>query len=212
MTHPTYRFLRRPILKGGFKAKNEPVWFMKSVVGTEKVSQSYRDLGDILDNEDLKKVTGHGGRACLVTYSLLNGVTSSAVRQQTGHANVQSMLPYDRMSMEAEKVLQDALSGKIRDVNGNTINELRKERAVKKKLLVKGRFPPESPCKVHQRCSKKKKEGRIPATVHGITSAANNLIVIDEEEEDNDKKMRPIKQDADHDVVTAPVLNPSPRS
>lgn len=64
-----------------------------------------------MDNEEMKKVTGHGGRACLVTYSLLHGVTSAAIMQQTGHASMQSMQPYARNSVESEKVMQDVLAG-----------------------------------------------------------------------------------------------------
>ena len=78
------------------------------------MSKAYRHIGQILDNAEMQLVTGHGGRACLVTYSLLRGVTSTAVMAQTGHANVLSMQPYTRLSAENEKTLQDCLAGKFR--------------------------------------------------------------------------------------------------
>ena len=140
----------------------------------------------------MKLVTGHGGRACLVTYSLLHGVTASAIRQQTGHANLQSMLPYDRISLAAEKVLQDCLAGK--------------ERAVKDTLLMKGRSPPESPTKLIARTNKKKREGGPSKTVVGVNTSTEREVVTIDDDDEEDKKMRPIKvQDgADHDVVMAP--------
>ena len=71
--------MRRPIIKGSFDSKKEHVWFTKQNVGAEAVGKAYKELGDILGSDAMKEVTGHGGRACLVTYSLLNGVTLSAV-------------------------------------------------------------------------------------------------------------------------------------
>ena len=65
------------------------------------MSEAYKEIGDILNHDGMRKVTGHGGRACLVTYLLLNGVTSLAVRQQTGHTNLHSMMPYNCLSAEA---------------------------------------------------------------------------------------------------------------
>ena len=188
-----FRFLRRPIAKASFASKKDEVWYMKSVVGTDKVSQTYRDLGDILEDESMKLVTGHGGRACLVTYSLLNGVTASAIRQQTGHANLQSMLPYDRISLDAEKVLQDCLAGKGRHREGETGMEERKSRAVKNTLLMKGRSPPASPTKLEKRTNKKKRGGVLAKGSFGVTtSTARELVVIDDSDEEG-IKMRPIK-------------------
>ena len=99
-----------------------------------------------MGNEEMQKVTGYAGRACLVTYSLLQGVTSAAIRQQTGHANVRSMAPYDRISAEAEATLQDVLSRKVMPHDVSSM----------KKALHHS--PPESPVKLNERASKKGKK------------------------------------------------------
>ena len=143
------RLLRREISHGSFNPEKENVWFTKSVVGRNKVSNTYRELGEIMDNEDMKRVTGHGGRACHVTYALLNGVTSAAIMQQTGHASVTSMQPYARMSAESEKIMQDVLAGsrRKRDVVHKKNNCADKEEEVKctsKKLVIK--TSQQSPC------------------------------------------------------------------
>ena len=62
----------------------------------------------------MKQVTGHGGHACHVTYSLLHGITAAAIMQQTGHASVTSMQPYARMSVDSDKFMQDVLAGHFR--------------------------------------------------------------------------------------------------
>ena len=114
------------------------------------MTSAYREIGAIVENEEMKRVTGYAGRACLVTYSLLQGVTSAAIRQQTGHANVRSMIPYDRISAEAESVLQDVLSRKVQPYDVSTM-----KRAVH-------HSPPESPVKLNKRVAKKGKKEKDP--------------------------------------------------
>ena len=96
LIHSLFRLLRRPITKAGFESNKEKVWFAKNVVGLNKLTQTYRELGVILENDEFKNITGHGGRACFITENLLHGVTTKAVMGQTGHANEQSMQPYIR--------------------------------------------------------------------------------------------------------------------
>ena len=76
--------------------------------------ETYKDLSPIVENEEFLQVTGHGGRACLITYSLLHGVTAAAIMQQTRHATVMSMAPYSRQNEEASQVFQDVLAGNYR--------------------------------------------------------------------------------------------------
>ena len=81
------------------------------------MTETYHDLGAILENDELKAVTAHSGRACFVTESLLHRVTAAAIVAQTGHTNKGSMRPYARLSAEAEKILQDVIAGKHRHMS-----------------------------------------------------------------------------------------------
>ena len=144
-------------MKGGFDGKNEKVWFVKNVVGKSKLTDTYRDLGGIMKNDEMKAVTAHGGRTCFVTANKLHGVTTAAIRAQTGHANEQSMAPYNRTSAEAEKVLQDVIAGKHRRQRSPT--PVKKSSRGGKDVVV-GRLKadkPESPSKLGLRQAKKAK-------------------------------------------------------
>ena len=156
-TDSTLRLLRRPIVKAGFVPEEEKVWFMRNVVGKTKVTSTYRDLGEIMKNDEMKAVTAHGGRACFITANTLHGVTSAAIRAQTGHANEQSMAPYKRSSAQAEKILQDVIAGKHRrqrspssakkDSRGGKVGSVERAKADK----------PESPTKLKHRVAKRAK-------------------------------------------------------
>ena len=106
--------IRRAIVRKDFDLVKEDIWFRNSSVGKNKICQTYKDLGDIIGNDEFLKVTGHAGRACLITYSLSNGVTPRAVMQQSRHRSVLSMQPYDRQSQHGDTIFQDVLAGKHR--------------------------------------------------------------------------------------------------
>ena len=139
---------------------------MKNVVGKNKLTDTYRDLGQIMKNDEMKAVTAHGGRACFVTANKLHGVTSAAIIAQTGHANEQSMAPYSRSSAEAEKVLQDVIAGKHRrqrsPIPAKTSSRGGKEVA---RVRIKA-HQPESPSKLGLRQAKRaKSNGRKESNV-----------------------------------------------
>ena len=107
----TRRFMRRPIGRSNFDPLEECTWFNNLIVSQQAVCDTYRDLADIIGEGCIEfgKVTGHGGRACLVTYSLANGVTSMAVMQQTRHLNERGLQPYKRVDPYTETVFQNVL-------------------------------------------------------------------------------------------------------
>ena len=109
-----FRVLRKERSSNRFNPKADDVWYTNSVLGCNTIGKTYGFLGSIMENEEMKQVTGHGGHACHVTYSLLHGITAAAIMQQTGHASVTSMQPYARMSVDSDKFMQDVLAGHFR--------------------------------------------------------------------------------------------------
>ena len=109
----TRRFVRRPIGRADFDASEETVWFNSLVASKNAITNTYRELEPIIGAEavEFKDITAHGGRACLVTYSLAHGVTSRAVMQQTRHMNESGLIPYKRMDPCTEAVFQDVVDG-----------------------------------------------------------------------------------------------------
>ena len=109
----TRRFLRRPIGRATFNPSEESTWYNNLVVSQQAVSDTYKNMAPIIGKgcSEFALVTGHGGRACLVTYSLGNGVTSRAVMQQTRHMNESGLQPYKRVDPYTDAVFQDVLDG-----------------------------------------------------------------------------------------------------
>ena len=109
----TRRFLRRPIGRANFDASVELVWYNSLVVSKEAVTNTYRELEPLIgeDAAEFKEITAHGGRACLVTYSLAHGVTTRALMQQTRHMNESGLTPYKRVDHCTEAVFQTVLDG-----------------------------------------------------------------------------------------------------
>ena len=75
------------------------------------MTNCYRDLGRVIGEKSFEKVTAHGGRACLITYSLAHAVTVKAICQQTRHKNESGMQPYRRLDEHSHKIFQDVLQG-----------------------------------------------------------------------------------------------------
>ena len=179
------RVLRKEKTFSSFNPEKEDVWYTNLVVGREKVSQTYRELGEILGNDDLKKVTGHGGRACLVTYSLLHGVTSAAIMAQTGHANVGSMQPYARLSVESEKFMQDVLAG----YHGRNAKKIRRKRG-KGGALKPSRFDDDSSEESYSsssediRLSKRRRRERKGRERPEPVKSSQEIITVDDSSED----------------------------
>ena len=109
----TRRFLRRPIGRANFEASSESVWYNCLVVSKEAVTNTYRELQTVIGEPaaTFREITAHGGRACLVTYSLAHGVTTRALMQQTRHMNESGLIPYKRVDHCTAAVFQDVLDG-----------------------------------------------------------------------------------------------------
>ena len=109
----TRRFLRRPIKRANFVPSQELVWFNSLVTSQKAVSNTYRELAPIIGDAatEFEDITAHGGRACLVTYSLAHGVTARAVMQQTRHMNESGLIPYKRVDPCTQAVFQNVLDG-----------------------------------------------------------------------------------------------------
>ena len=107
------RFLRRPIKRANFDASQELVWFNSLVTSQKAVSNTYRELAPIIGDTaaEFLDITAHGGRACLVTYSLAHGVTARVVMQQTRHMNESGLFPYKRVDPCTQAVFQNLLDG-----------------------------------------------------------------------------------------------------
>ena len=205
LIHSLFRLLRRPITKAGFDSSKEKVWFAKNVVGLNKLTQTYRELGVILENDEFKNITGHGGRACFITENLLHGVTTKAVMGQTGHANEQSMQPYIRPTAEAEQILQDVIGGKHRRIASPVETKGKKKNSPKKMSSKKkesknrkegqGHSNPGSPSKLGFRDAKKGKiesaGARIPCTISIDDSDDEKVgVKVEHVEESVDGKMK----------------------
>jgi len=99
-------------LKSELKRKNidlEDVWFGRQNVGLNYITNVYRTIGDVIKDESFNNITSHGGRACLITSSIFNNVTPSAIISQTRHAQISSIGPYARNTLEGEAKMQDSL-------------------------------------------------------------------------------------------------------
>ena len=81
-------------MRAGYDSEKEDLWYAKNVIGSNTLTETYHNLGAILENDELKAVTAHGGRALFVTESLLHGVTAAAIVAQAGYANEGSMRHY----------------------------------------------------------------------------------------------------------------------
>ena len=134
-----------------------------------------------MKNDKLKVVTGHGGRACFVTESLLHGVTTAAIVGQTGHANEQSMRPYARTSAEAERVLQDVIAGMHRLLPklARPTSQCTKQQVTNGRKALGGKPDrlPGSPTKIGLRDAKKAK------TVASSCAKQSAIEIIDSDEE-----------------------------
>ena len=77
------------------------------------MSDTYKQIAPIIGKgcKEFAQVTRHGGRACLVTYSLGNGVTAMAVMQQTRYMNESGLQSYKRVDPYTDAVFQDVLDG-----------------------------------------------------------------------------------------------------
>ena len=105
------RFLRRPIRRNHFVPDEEKVWFSGTNTSKDALTNSYRNLGLIIKEDAFMNITAHGGRACLITYSLAHAVNVKAICQQTRHKNESGMRPYRRLDEHSHKLFQDVLNG-----------------------------------------------------------------------------------------------------
>ncbi|GFH44372.1 predicted protein [Chaetoceros tenuissimus] len=94
--------------KNGFNKDTDP-WFRDANVGENWISSVYRRIGDIIGNEEFKKVTGHGGRASFITHALLDKVNPQAIIAQTRHASFNALQNYARNVDQGASQLQLSL-------------------------------------------------------------------------------------------------------